>query len=171
LALAALVVAAVIVLLTIPRPQRVLLGAAVAVALVLAGLPARSAYLDNRYRTGGTEWPVLDRTAQDTRGARIGVAAFSEAYPLFGSDLSNHVELVATVKEADVQPITDCRAWRTALADGHFDFVVTADITSHVDGAIPDSRWTADDPAAAIGLRDRSAILYRLSGRPDPDRC
>lgn len=160
----------VLALALLPRPRlRVLGGGALLVTLIVAGLPVADRYLAHRYTGRG---PIY-QWARNLTGARIGIVAFAEQYPLFGLRLDNRVSYVGSVgARGSLLLATDCRQWRQQLSRGRYDFVVIGqnDWTS---APIPELAWTESDPAAkALVVTSRSdpgpqGAVFRL--RPGLD--
>jgi hypothetical protein len=73
------------------------------------------------------------------------------------------------------RPIATCRAWRSALNRGHYQFVVTTaravTFTTELVRS-PEVNWTRTDAAARLVLSPSQAIqVFRLTGPLHPDRC
>jgi hypothetical protein len=147
----------------------------VALALVPAGYLVERHYLDNRY----TDWgpmPAIAHWARDVADSRIAIVGFFIQYPLAGLDSSNRVDYIAHHgPHGAFTPIRTCAAWRRALNDGGYRYVVTApfDYPGNVShNAPPEERWTRSDPRATPLLRDRDVVaLFRLDGRLSPAGC
>jgi hypothetical protein len=154
-------------------------GAAVALlAVVAAGYAVQRDYLRDRYRDDPLAF------ARGLEGSRIGVVGFVRTYPLFGNDLSNHVDQVARRGEHGAfRPIRSCAEWRAALARGGFRYVVTSppllpySPEAVIFGAAfdrkrsPEEQWTRSDPAATAIARDGKVTVFRLDAAPDPAGC
>ena len=69
------------------------------------------------------------RWAKPTSGLRIGVAGTSGAYNqygFYGDDVDNYVQYVGRhLPEADFQAIETCSAFRQAVNDGDYDYLIT----------------------------------------------
>jgi hypothetical protein len=120
--------------------------------------------------------PRLARWASDTEDARIAIAGFFIQYPLYGADLSNRVDYLARHgPNGSFTTFKTCAAWRRALNDGGYDYVVTTPFNypGNLRRDQPqEARWTATDRAARLVLRDRAVVsLYRLDGPLDPRTC
>jgi hypothetical protein len=93
-----------------------------------------------------------------------------------GLDDSNRVAYVGQRgPDGSFRPITSCRAWRTALNRGHYQYVVTTaravTFTTQLLHS-PEADWTRTDPAARLVLAPSWAIqVFRLTGPLHPDRC
>jgi hypothetical protein len=142
----------------------------VAVVVVVAGAVIHDMYVDNR-NTESDYLPATYRWARTVRDERIGVVGTPLQYPLYGNDLSNHVQYVARRgRHGSNFPITTCRAWRRALTAGRYNYVVTAP-NPLIPEAPPEALWTERDPAATVELRDGYATVFRLRGPLDPVGC
>ncbi|MFN8159655.1 MAG: hypothetical protein U0R52_01230 [Solirubrobacterales bacterium] len=152
---------------------------AVAVALgllvVAAGARAQRTYLENRYARPGFTVAGLDaafRWARDLSGVRIATTA-TRQYPLWGTDLSNWVQWVGVHRpRAGFVAPKGCRAWRRALNEGAYDYVVVSrDRLAPGPAFPPQAAWTASDPAARRVLRVAPTVVFRLDGPLDPSAC
>jgi hypothetical protein len=177
----------------IPRRFGGPLGAfAVAVAAIaaLAGLAAagyagQRHYLRVRYayKPGISSLaPVWDRF-RSIRNARVGIVGtfggfFS--YPLFGLDVSNHVQYIAQRgPHGSFTPIQTCPEWRAAVTAGRFQYVITTPSRDpwnpRVLGPSPEGGWTKSDPAARLIFTHSAAgqpiDLFEITRPLDPTRC
>jgi hypothetical protein len=132
---------------TLPRVAKVALVAAVAFLAVLGGRDEQQAYARGRYVAATFSDPVAPIAARllHVHDARIAVIGLSENYPLYGSDLSNRVRYPARRDAARFLPYSTCRGWLLALADGHYNYVVTARESR---GNSPAAAWTRHFPGA-----------------------
>jgi hypothetical protein len=125
-----------------------------------------STYPESQPITGMYAW------ARDVRGARIGIVGNTFQYPLYGKDLSNHVQYVGRPgPDGSFDEVLRCEEWRTALNEGGYDYVLVAPPAAFVDEPPAGMTWTDEDPAASVVLRYRGAVLFRLDGDLDPDGC
>lgn len=114
------------------RPLRGrVLAASVLVVVAAAGAlgwRVQDAYSRDRYGKPRLTEPIEEVYAllKDVRHARIAVSGLYEIYPLYGRDLSNRVAFPATRIDARFEPHATCPAWLAALAEGDYDYVVTA---------------------------------------------
>jgi hypothetical protein len=172
-------------LIKLRRPLIRATAAALALSLVLAG--AAVGYWGTRdylrYRYTDKHGPLavykLWRWARGLHHARIALAGtfgFFFGYPIWGLDDSNRVAYMGQRgSHGSFRPITSCRAWRTALNRGHYQYVVTTGrsvfFTTRVVPS-PEGDWTRTDPAARLVLSPSRAIqVFRLTGPLHPDRC
>jgi hypothetical protein len=150
-------------------------GAALVLLVVAIGYPVQRHYLQSRYSDPTFTTSGLDAAfawADDVSGARIATTS-TRQYPLFGTDLSNHVQFVGEeTPHGGFEPPTTCRTWRTELNEGHYDYVVTTydrlEPGNHP--YPPQARWT-EAPQAKPILRKPPTVVFRLSGNLDPSAC
>jgi hypothetical protein len=160
-------------------------AAALALSLVLAGVALGYSgtrdYLSHRYTDSYGRFAIYRvwrwaRGLHHTRIALSGTFGWFFSYPLWGVDDSNRVAYLGQHgPNGSFRRITSCRAWRTALNRGHYQYVVTTAravfFTTRVVHS-PEVGWTRTDPAARLVLSPNSAIqVFRLTGPLDPDRC
>jgi hypothetical protein len=185
-----LVVAVIVVLrpwslIPLKRPLVRATAAGLALSVVLAGVAVGYSgtrdYLRHRYTDKYGPFAVYKvwRWARGLHHARIALAGtfgFFYGYPLWGLDNSNRVEYMGQRgPHGSFRPITTCRAWRTALNRGQYQYVVTTAraifFTTQVVHS-PEVDWTRTDPAARLVLSPSRAIqVFRLTGPLHPNRC
>jgi len=185
-----LVVAVIVVLrpwslIALRRPLVRVSAAASALALALAGVAAGYSgtrdYLSRRYVDQHGPFAVykLWRWARSVHHAQIalgGTFGFFFGYPLWGLDDSNRVGYIGQRgPHGSFRPLTSCRAWRTALNRGHYEYAVTTARSIFFTTRLvpsPEVDWTRTDPAARLVLSPSWAIqVFRLTGPLHPDRC
>ena len=156
---------------------RVAVAAMVALGLLAAalGYPVQRHYLENRYESPTFTTPGLNAAfawAQGIEGARIATTS-TRQYPLYGRDLSNHVQFVGVEQaHGGFTAPTTCRAWRALLNAGDYDFAVTSrDRIEPGKPAYPPSAAWAADPSSEVVLRKPPTVVYKLSGLLDPSAC
>jgi hypothetical protein len=189
-AVLALAVAAIVVLRpwSLIRLQRPLVRATavtLALSLVLAGVaagyPGTRDYLRHRYTERGGPAAVYQvwrwaRGVHHARIALVGTLGWFFGYPLWGLDDSNRVTYMGQRgPDGSFRPIPSCRAWRTALDRGHYQYVVTTAnrifFTTRLVRS-PEVDWTRTDPVARLVFSPNRAIqIFRLTGPPHPDGC
>ena len=156
---------------------------AVAVVVIagtaLFGFLAQRHYLERRYENTSPRLQLAStlRWARDIRDARIAVAGVRgvfNQYPLYGTDLSNHVQWLGERGEHDAWlRIPTCEEWREAINEGGYTHVVTTYDPFHP-GTLTDTReslWTRDDPAAEQILREGPVAVFEITGEMDPEGC
>lgn len=169
-------------------PQRPLVratAATLALSLGLAGVALGYSgtrdYLRHRYtdKHGPSAIYTVWRWARGrhrTQIALVGTLGWFFSYPLWGLDDSNRVAYIGQHgSHGSFRPITSCRAWRTALNRGHYQYVVTTASRIFFTTELvpsPEVGWTRSDAAARLVLSSNRAIqVFRLTGPLHPDRC
>jgi hypothetical protein len=117
--------------------------------------------------------------AQHVHGKRIAIVNFFVQYPLYGNHLSNYVQYVARrSSDGKSSDIGSCTAWRQALNDGRYDYViVTNPDYPFPSKAVPaEVAWTQSDAATNLLLQksDSSGThvwLFEIDGKLDPRGC
>ena len=167
------------------RPLVRATAAALAVSLALAGVAlgysSTRYYLRHRYtsRYGPSAVYEVWRWARGLHHARValvGTFGWYYGYPLWGVDDSNRVGYIGQHgPHGSFRPITSCRAWRTAVNRGRYQYVVTTARAVTFTGQLvhsPEANWTRTDPAAKLVLSASWAIqVFRLTGPLHTDRC
>ncbi len=150
-------------------------GAALILLVVAIGYPVQRHYLQSRYSDPTFTTPGLNAAfawADDISDARIATTS-TRQYPLFGTDLSNHVQFIGeeTPHGGFVAPTT-CRTWREELNKGHYDYVVTTydRLEPGNPPYPPQARWT-ESPGAKPILRKPPTVVFQLNGPLDPSAC
>ena len=160
-----------------PRWRRWHAGAIALAAVVGLGV-VQPFYLHHRYRDlrhwdGNRHVRALSAVygwANGVHHARIAVTGLDEQWPLFGVDLTNQVQYVGRqTPHRGFERSTTCRQWRSALAAGGYDYVVTA--KDRAPGEPYEVAWTRADPSVSEILHVDSARVFRVHGVPDPRRC
>jgi hypothetical protein len=159
-------------------PAGRLIAAVAAIGLLGAiaiGYSVQRHYLESRYSDPTFTTPGLNAAfawADDIGDARIATTS-TRQYPLFGTDLSNHVQFIGeeTAHGGFVAPTT-CRAWRQELNKGHYDYaIITRDrIEPGKRPYPPQARWT-EGPGVKPILRKLPTVVFQLKGRLDPSAC
>jgi hypothetical protein len=142
---------------------------------VAIGYPIQRHYLQNRYANPSFVTPGLDAAFKWARGigdSRIATTS-TRQYPLFGTDLSNHVQFVGEeTPHGGFEAPSTCRAWRATLNKGHYDYVIaTRDRLEPGKPPYPEqARWT-EGPGAKVILRKPPTVVFQLKGDLDPLAC
>jgi hypothetical protein len=150
--------------------------AALAVLVAIAiGYPVQRHYLEKRYANPAFAAPGLNavfRWADPLSGARIAITS-TRQYPLYGTDLSNHVQYIGGERpHGGFTAPTTCRRWRELLNEGEYDYVVTTrDRVEKGKQPYPSSTgWTEGLGAEEI-LRVPPTVVFKLKGPLDPSAC
>jgi hypothetical protein len=154
-----------------------LLAAAAATVLtaVVVGYPIQRHYLKERYAAPTFTTPGLDAAFKWARGiedSRIATTS-TRQYPLFGTDLSNHVAYLGAHRpHGGFEEITTCPAWREALNAGNYDYVVTTfdRIEPGNPTYPPQTAWT-EAPGAEPILKKPPTVIFKLNAPLDPSTC
>jgi hypothetical protein len=157
-------------------PAALVLGMALAALVAVAvGYPVQRHYLDSRYSDPSFTTPGLNaafKWSRDLTGARIATTS-TRQYPLFGTDLSNHVQFVGEDQpHGGFVPLATCRAWRQALNEGDYDYVIAT--RDRIEPAKPpyppQASWT-EGPGAKPILKEPPTVVFQLEGKLDPGMC
>jgi hypothetical protein len=155
------------------------LGWGLAVTLVLGavvvGYPVQRHYLESRYAHPTFTAPGLDtafKWADGISNARIATTS-TRQYPLFGTDLSNHVQFIGIERpHGGFEAPTTCQAWRRELNAGNYDYAITT--RDRLEPGKPpypkQARWT-EGPGVKPILRKPPTVVFQLKGQLDPSTC
>jgi hypothetical protein len=149
--------------------------ATIAMLAIAIGYPIQRHYLQSRYSDPTFTASGLNaafKWADGISDARIATTG-TRQYPLFGTDLSNHVQFVGIeTPHGGFESPKTCRTWRRELNQGHYDYVVTTrDRLEPGKPPYPEqARWTAGLGAEVV-LKKPPTIVYRLKGPLDPASC
>src|SRR4051794_30436159 len=162
-------------------------GLVMAIAAVALGRVREDYYLDHRYVTasrppleGGfrstPEWQPLQDWGRQAKDSRIGVVGRASAfgqYFFYGNDLTNHVQYVGQeLRRGTFRPIVSCAAWRRAVNDGNYDYIVTTPKIGALEvSAPPEARWTQTDANVKTVIQTGPAAVYKIEGPLDPATC
>jgi hypothetical protein len=157
-------------------------GAVLALAIAAVGWAKQDDYLDHRYDRSEDFRFQLDeavRWAKPTSGLRIGVAGTSGAYNqygFYGDDVDNYVQYVGRhLPEADFRAIERCPAFRQAVNDGDFDYLITTptlDLNNPATASpSPERGWVSGDPAVQEIVGSGRVSVFRITGQLSPGAC
>ncbi len=146
-----------------------------ALAVIAIGYPVQRHYLENRYANPSFATPGLNaafKWADPISGARIATTS-TRQYPLFGTDLSNHVQYIGEEQpHGGFTAPTNCRQWRHVLNAGHYDYAVTT--RDRIEPGKPpypaSTRWTEGLGVEEV-LREPPTVVFKLKGPLDPAAC
>jgi hypothetical protein len=159
----------------LPRRWVAGIAAGVVVLGVVVGYPVERHYLQNRYRDPSFTTPGLDAAfawARNISGARIATTS-TRQYPLFGTDLSNHVAYIGIERpHGGFEAARNCRQFRRLINEGEYDYVVASRdrIEAGKPAFPPQAKWT-EDPNAEVVLKKKPTVVFRISGPLDPKTC
>ena len=172
-------------ILKVPRPMaRYLSGRgtprtpAIASAIVIAiaiGYPVQRHYLENRYATPTFAAPGLNaafKWATPLSGVRIATTS-TRQYPLFGTDLSNHVQYIGEPQpHGGFTAPSNCRRWRQLLNEGNYDYAIaTRDRIEPSKVPYPETADRTAAPGSEVVLRQPPTVIYKLTAPLDPSAC
>ena len=146
--------------------------AASAVVLAGIGFPLARRYEHNRYSNKSNPRVALLRFGnQLPKGAHVAIVGFPLQFAFNGPRLQARADYLGEHRSNhEFTDYSSCTAWRAALRDGGFDYVV-AERPSRGGSLPPAAAWTATDPSARIVLETTAGTIYELSGAADPSRC
>jgi hypothetical protein len=157
-------------------------GAVLALAIAAVGWTKQDDYFTHRYSRTEDFRFQLDKAvswAKPTSGLRIGVAGTSGAYNqygFYGDDVDNYVQYVGRhLPEADFRAIETCPAFRQAVNDGDYDYLITTPKLDLNNPAMaspsPERGWVKNDPALGEVLHSSRVSVFRVNGPLTPSGC
>jgi hypothetical protein len=147
-----------------------LAGAVVLVSLTSTFL-AQQFYLDHRYHDTDPT-PKIYAWGRDKSNSRIAILGNFLQYPLYGNDLSNHVQYVGRRgPNGAFSEFDSCEEWRLALNRGDYEYAMVSPPPAFDNRIPPEMAWTQDDLATTVLIRDGTATLFRIDGELDPGTC
>ncbi len=158
----------------VPHTRALVLGALLIVAVAI-GYPVQRHYLESRYENPSFAAPGLNAAfawATPIAEARIATTS-TRQYPLFGTELSNHVQFVGEEQpHGGLTAPTTCRRWRELLNEGDYDYVVTSRdrVEPGKPTYPPTTTWT-EGAGASVVLRESPTTVFQLRRRLDPSAC
>jgi hypothetical protein len=145
------------------------------VLAVAVGYPVQRHYLEGRYADPSFTAPGLNAAfawARDVSDARIATTS-TRQYPLFGTDLSNHVRFLGTEQpHGGFEAPAACPEYRRLLNEGDYDYVIaTRDRIEPGKPPYPlQARWT-EGPGARVILKEPPTVVFELKSWLDPSAC
>jgi hypothetical protein len=159
----------------LPRKWVAAIVAGAVLVAVVVGYPVQRHYLHDRYRDPGFTTPGLDAAfawARGIDGARIATTS-TRQYPLFGTDLSNHVAYLGVQRpHGGFEEAPNCRVLRRLVNEGDYEYVVaTRDRIEPGKPAFPpQARWI-EGPEAKVVLKKKPTVVFQITGALDPNSC
>lgn len=143
-----------------PATFNIALVTALAAAAVVAGRHEQQVYSAGRYGAVDFSDPVapVAHRLRFVHRSRIAYVGLSEAYPLYGADLSNRVDYLARRERARYGLYSTCAGWVEALHAGRYRFVLTANESVHDS---PATAWTRRYPGARELLHSPPRLVHR----------
>jgi hypothetical protein len=146
------------------------------VLLVVAiGYPVQRHYLESRYEAPTFTAPGLNAAfawSRDVSKVRIATTS-TRQYPLFGTDLSNHVRYLGTEQpHGGFEAPTTCEDYLQLLQAGHYDYAVaTKDrVEPGKPPYPPTAKWTEAAGGTPI-LKKPPTVVFQLPNRLRPEAC
>lgn len=144
----------------------------VAAVIAVSSIPALVVYRNDRYESTSL-MPETFAAVNVLSDQRIGLTGTTVQYPLYGEDLSNHVQVISERGDHGTADGYDsCGRFMELINEGAYDLVVVTPrgfpITDREAAA---ARWLEDDPAAAVMLTEGPISTFRISATLDPARC
>lgn len=151
------------------------LAAGVLLLLVAAGYPVQRHYLEGRYEDPSFAAPGLNAAfawARDVSDARIATTG-TRQYPLFGTDLSNHVQYLGTKQpHGGFEPAETCQTFLRLLRESDYDYLVASkDREEPGKPPYPNSAKWAEAAGAKVILKKPPTVVYELKDNPGPATC
>jgi len=150
-------------------------GVLALLAVIAIGYPVQRHYLENRYANPTFATPGLNAAfawADSLSNTRIATTS-TRQYPLYGPDLSNHVQYIGEEQpNGGFTAPSTCPQWRHLLNAGHYDYAVTS--RDRIEPGKPvypaSTRWTEGLGVEEI-LRKPPTAVFKLKGPLDPSAC
>ncbi len=157
-------------------------GAVLVLAIAAVGWAKQDDYFAHRYDRSEDFRFQLDKAVQwakPTSGLRIGVAGTSGAYNqygFYGDAVDNYVQYVGRhLPEADFRAIETCAAFRQAVNEGDYDYLITTpelDLNNPADASpSPERGWVKNDPALQEVLHASRVSVFKVNGPLSPAGC
>lgn len=164
----AVIAAAMVVVRALPPGRGVrIAGLAVLVVVGVAlAWPIERRFLEHRYVAAGLEGDAVNAYFRDVHDTRVAVFGTS-TYPIFGLDLSNEAEQVEVPSGGTA--VDRCRTTLSMLQQ-RYRYVVLTPVSGFLLMVRPEEAWFAG-PSFTEVARDGQNVVFRVDGRPDPDRC
>lgn len=155
------------------RPGWVL--AAVLLLAIAAGYPIQRHYLDSRYKDPTFTAPGLNAAFAWSREISDSAIATTSTrqYPLFGTDLSNHVQYLGLQRShGGFEAPSTCRQYLHLLNEGHYDYVIASKdrLEPGKPPYPPLAKWLEHAGAQAV-LRKPPTVVFKLRGPLEPSAC
>ena len=156
----------------IPRAPQ---AAALLLLVVALGYPVQRHYLQSRYKAPTFTAPGLNAAfawSRDITDARIATTS-TRQYPLFGTDLSNHVQYLGIKQpHGGFKSPATCHQFLQLLEEEHYDYVIaTRDRQEPGKPPYPPSaRWTEAAGGKPL-LRTPPTVVFELPAHLRPSAC
>ena len=133
---------------------------------IAVGYPIQRHYLESRYKDPTFTAPGLNAAfawAREISDARIATTS-TRQYPLFGTDLSNHVQYLGQDRpHGGFEAPHTCQQYLQLLNEGHYDYAITTrDRLEPTKPPYPPSaRWT-ERAGARVILKKPPTVVFKL---------
>jgi hypothetical protein len=131
-----------------------------ALVVIVVGVREQRTYLEHRYADdAGVRGPAY-RWARQVHRQRIAIAGFNQQYPLYGLDLSNHVQYVGRAHDHGAfSGARSCEELWSLLGHGRYTFLVTA---PQFDEESPREATWAEAGGAGVVVSNGRMTVFRL---------
>ena len=151
------------------------LAALVLLLIIAIGYPVQRHYLESRYKDPTFTAPGLNAAfawSRDISDADIATTS-TRQYPLFGTDLSNHVQYLGIHRShGGFEAPTTCRQYLELLGEGDYDYVVaTKDRVEPGKPPYPALVKWLEGAGARVVLRKPPTVVFELNGPLGPSAC
>jgi hypothetical protein len=149
--------------------------AAALVLVVAVGYPVQRHYLEARYKDPTFTAPGLNAAfawSRDISDASIATTS-TRQYPLFGTDLSNHVQYLGIKRpHGGFEAPTTCPQYLQLLSEGNYDYAIaTKDRLEQGKPPYPPlANWLSRAGAQTI-LKKPPTVVFKLPKTLDPSAC
>ncbi len=167
-----------------PQIPKIAIVAGILIALaggLVYGRERENDYLAGRYQpltvpdqipNGIPEAMGVANKLRDQQIALGGTTAGFKQYLFYGNDLSNHVQYVGDRgSNGTFRPVTECAAFRSALNDGGYGYLIVAPPHEKPNDAPPEVAWVEPDPNSQLVETFFNVSVYKLNGPLDPAGC
>jgi hypothetical protein len=150
------------------------LGAVLVVAIAV-GYPVQRHYLADRYKDPTFTAPGLNAAfawALDVSDARIATTS-TRQYPLFGTDLSNHVQYLGLERpHGGFETPRTCRQYLQLLDEGDYDYAIaTKDRLEPGKPSFPPLVHWLERTGAKVILKKQPTVVFQLKENLSPAAC
>ena len=148
---------------------------AVLVLAIAVGYPVQRHYLESRYKAPTFTAPGLNAAfawARDVSDARIATTS-TRQYPLFGTDLSNHVQYLGLERpHGGFEAPQTCRQYLQLLNEGNYDYVIaTKDRLEAGKPPYPSLAKWLEHAGASTLLKTPPTVVFQLKENLSPAAC
>ncbi|MGN6202976.1 MAG: hypothetical protein ACTHNY_11305, partial [Solirubrobacterales bacterium] len=148
---------------------------ALVVLAVAVGYPIQRHYLADRYKAPTFTAPGLNAAfawSRDINDARIATTS-TRQYPLFGTDLSNHVQYLGVERpHGGFEAPSTCHQYFQLLGEGNYDYVIASNdrLEPGKPPYPPLVKWL-ENAGAQVILRQPPTVVFKLNDHLGPSAC